>query len=395
MNSKKISILDSVYPLFFLVGYYLFMTSLERSFGIEAAPLVSKLFLLFAAFFLFFSGRLVERNLLAGIVVLAVVSVSAIATDYSYFEWSVFLFSLNQIVTLFIFLSVRPTVGQMLSVLKVIAWAPAFSLFVGMCYEIIGVGSLFGVDGMTDAMRLQGSTIPAFLAGVTLSAAFSSILLYYFYNNKKFVLLLFFNSAVILLTAARMPIFLCGVILVFSFVALDKGGVKKKIAYGTAFFVSGLIFLMFFGQAILARFGSESSSGRDVLWEYFSGLIDDYWNFGIGFGHSISAVPPQVTVLVGGASAAHNEYLRIAVEIGVIQAWIFYILLAVMLIGLGRGIKGSVRLVYYSGCLLFFVFCYTDNSISTPVDYPLLLVAFYGAFLLSTRSVEKVSVVGK
>lgn len=359
------------------------MTSLERSFGVEAAPLVSKVFLLFAALFLLFSGRLAEGNLLVGILAIAIVYTSAIATDYSYFEWSVFLFSLNQIVTLFIFLSVRPSVGQMLSVLKIIAWAPAFSLFIGMCYEVIGVGSLFGIDGMTDAMRLQGSTIPAFLAGVTLSAAFSSMLLYYLDNNKKFVFLLFFNFAVILLTAARMPIFLCGVILVVSFLVLDKGGVKKKIAYGAAFFGSSVIFLMFFGQAILARFGSESSSGRDVLWDYFSGLIDDYWNFGIGFGHSISAVPPQVTVLVGGASAAHNEYLRIAVEIGVVQAWVFYALLAVMLINLGRGINASVRLVYYSGCLLFFVFCYTDNSVSTPVYYPLLIVAFYGVSLLS------------
>ena len=371
------------------------MTSLERSFGVEAAPLVSKVFLLFAALFLFFSGRLAEGNLLLGVLVIAIVCASAIATDYPYFEWSVFLFSLNQIVTLFVFLSVRPSLGQMLSVLKIIAWAPAFSLFIGMCYEIVGVGSLFGIDGMTDALRLQGSTIPAFLAGVTLSAAFSSMLLYYLDNNKKFVFLLFFNFAVILLTAARMPIFLCGVILVVSFLVLDKGGIKKKIAFGAAFFGSSVIFLMFFGQAIFARFGSESSSGRDVLWEYFSGLIDDYWNFGIGFGHSISAVPPEVTVLVGGASAAHNEYLRIAVEIGVVQAWVFYALLAVMLIGLGGEIKGPVRLVYYSACLLFFVFCYTDNSISTPVDYPLLLVAFYGASLLSARSVEKVSVVGK
>lgn len=371
------------------------MTSLERSFGVEVAPLVSKVFLLVAALFLFFLGRLAEGNLIVSVLVIAIVCASAIATDYPYFEWSVFLYSLNQIVTLFVFLSVRPSVGQMLSVLKIIAWAPAFSLFIGMCYEIVGVGSLFGIDGMTDALRLQGSTIPAFLAGVTLSAAFSSMLLYYLDDNKKFVFLLFFNFAVILLTAARMPIFLCGVILVVSFLVLDKGGIEKKIAFGAGFFGSCVIFLMFFGQAIFARLGSESSSGRDVLWEYFSRLIDDYWNFGIGFGHSISAVPPEVTVLVGGASAAHNEYLRIAVEIGVVQAWVFYALLAIMLIGLGRGIKGPVRLVYYSACLLFFVFCYTDNSISTPVDYPLLLVAFYGASLLSARSVEKVSVVGK
>lgn len=361
------------------------MTSLERSFGLEMAPLVSKILLLFSAIFLLFSGQVIGLNVFLGLVVVGVVLMSAIATDYFYFEWSILFFSLNQIVTLFLFLSVRPSPAQMFGILKIIAWAPAFSLMVGMVYQIIGVGSLFGVDGMTDAPRLQGSTIPSFLAGLTLSAAFASILLYYC-GNKKFWILLCFNFIVILLTAARMPIFLCGVVLVVSFLILDQGGLHKKAAYSVIFFGMVGVFLAFFGEAIFARFGSESSSGRDILWDYFSGLISGYWNYGIGFGHSIGAVPPEVTVLVGGASAAHNEYIRIAVEIGVVQAWFFYISLAFLIVGLSKGIDGGVRLLYFVGCFLFFIFCYTDNSISTPVDYPLLLVAFYGASLLCQKS---------
>ncbi|WP_234086641.1 O-antigen ligase family protein [Azonexus sp. R2A-61] len=374
--------LHRAYPVLFGAGYCLFFLSLEKAFGMEFAPLVSKLFLLFSALFCVFFNRIDEINLISVFFVLALISISGVLTDYHYFEWSIFFLALNQVVSLFLLFVATPRKNQMVTVVRLVMYSPLLSITAGVFYEMIGVGSIFGIDGAIEVPRLQGSTVPAFLAGISLSGVLSALLLYYYQGKKQNIFWFVFNFCILLLTAARMPIALGCFLVATIFFIIDKSSLAKKLLTLLAGICGLLVFLVFFGKSILDRFGNESSSGRDVLWDYFYGLMSDYPDFGIGFGHSFYSVPPEISVLVGGGTAAHNDYIRLAVEIGFYQTIVFFLVFSFLYL---RNIFSGSKdgwLVGFAFLVSYLIFVYVENALATPTYYPMLLVGWYGSLLI-------------
>ena len=82
--------------------------------------------------------------------------------------------------------------------------------------------------------------------------------------------------------------------------------------------------LILLGPALLyalQRFTGESEnfSGRDIIWPYFLDAIERRPLFGFGLGAGKLIVDPEdPTIKLLGSNAAHNEYLRLAVDAGVV-----------------------------------------------------------------------------
>jgi O-antigen ligase len=94
-------------------------------------------------------------------------------------------------------------------------------------------------------------------------------------------------------------------------------------------------------------------------------------------------------VLVGGIVAPHNEFIRLAVELGVIGASLyiaFYV--AIMLNAWLRAHAGRLLILLVG--LGFLAFCYTDNAFMTATDYPMLFAVVYWALCLPPRNLPTV-----
>jgi O-antigen ligase len=365
----------------FAIGYYIFILNLEKAFGFEQAVLVSKSIMMAAAFLAVLSRPIRHEVFLLACCILAIAVMSGVFTEFADFQWGIWLRAMNQLVVPLFMLSVTPTEKDRRTLLKALAFAPLFSLVVGALYQAIGKGTLFGMDNVSHVWRLQGSLIPAFLAGICLSAAVAAMILSQ-HVSKKYLYLCLFNCLALLLTAARMPLAVFLLLGGYYFFMELKLGVARKWAATALCAGLGGIFFLTAGQAILQRLGSSSTSGRDVIWNYYKVVSDTYPSFGVGLGHSALVIPHQISIQVGGVVAAHNEYLRLSTELGVIPAYL--VLIAFLFIIGALWLRERKNLMILMAALGFLLFCYTDNAVVTPTNYPLLFAVIYGVGMRQT-----------
>jgi O-antigen ligase len=190
------------------------------------------------------------------------------------------------------------------------------------------VGSTFttiaGVYPMlADTGRFQGMHSPPFLAGFCVTAIFACTLEYLRSFRLRWLLLGGANVAVLLATQARAPFIAVGVFLLLVFLLSGNSilPLRRKVDLVMGGLVPSLLLL---GPALLyalQRFTGESEnlSGRDIIWPYFLDAIEARPLFGFGLGAGKLIVnPDDPTIKLLGSSAAHNEYLRLSVDAGII-----------------------------------------------------------------------------
>jgi O-antigen ligase len=139
------------------------------------------------------------------------------------------------------------------------------------------------------------------------------------------------------------------------------------------------------GGALLARFVSNSLSGRELIWASLRDVADAYPVFGIGLGHQILVVPAQVTKITT-TIAAHDEYLRLSVELGYVGAFVVVSCLVGIcaLIWCSRRVRG--HLVFLSAAVTFFIYCNSDNAISSAVTPFIIVIASFAFPSLNSRA---------
>ncbi len=371
------------YAYLFTIGYFFFILNFEEVFAVDQAVVISKAFLLASAFAAVLTRRLRFGVFLLSCTAILILVASALMTSFPGFNWLVWIRASNQVIVPLLLLSVTPARGDRDIMLRTSAFSPLFCVAVGCVYQVTGLGSVFGVDYENHVPRLQGSLEPAFLASITLVAALSALALTQ-HVNKNYMKLFFVNCFILLLTAARMPLALTTLICGYYFVFELKVQPVKKWLVALMSGLGAAIFLVTAGQAIIQRFTTAGSSGRDVLWQYYHLIIERYWDFGVGFGHSTLLVPHQISAKIGGVVAAHNEYLRFAAELGVMPAvaMLVVFLWIVVLIWFS---SGPTNFLFPIAALGFLIFCYTDNAVSSPTNYPLLIIAAYALDRRSSR----------
>jgi O-Antigen ligase len=263
------------------------------------------------------------------------------------------------------------------------ALVPVISVIGSVFTEIAGLYPMFGNFG-----RFQGLHSAPFLAGFCVTAIFASTLEYLREFRLRWLLLGGANLAILLATQARAPFIAVGLFLLLVFVLSGPGifPLKRKVDLVMGGMVPALLLL---GPALLyalQRFTGESEnlSGRDIIWPYFLDAIERRPLFGFGLGAGKLIVDPEdPTIKLLGSSAAHNEYLRLAVDAGVIGCAAIFLSIIIWIWNGTRRARSADQLVLRCALVAALLHSGFDNTLiaSTAV----MQFCFFAAALARAR----------
>lgn len=282
----------------------------------------------------------------------------------------------------FAFFFCRPPQGWREAMLRAARWGPLLSLGVGAVLDLAGVRPLFIDSG---GLRLAGPGHPAYLASVCLAAIYACLIRLYRRGARGDLVLLGVNFLLLLLTGARAPLAYAGAVTVLALACLNSPAMPARRRW--PLLLAGAVLLpplavlggMFTDMRLFALLATDSTnlSGRELLWPAFEqAAAGSLWfGWGLGAGNYIIA-PDSALARTLQTWAAHNEYLRLAVEgglvgrgllIGSFVLWVWW-----HTRGLRRAERGMMRLVF----LALAAHATTDNVlISSPACVMFSVVA--------------------
>ena len=253
------------------------------------------------------------------------------------------------------------------AMVRATAWIPLMSVAGGAALDFAGLRPMFVDSG---GERLAGLGHPAFLAGFCLAAIYACLIELYREGRLRWMLLLAANFLILVLTGARAPL-ACAVAvtaLTLGFVRSDAFPRRRRILL---LLLAGCLLPLLAALAqelsMVRLFNVLSSeagnfSGRELLWPPFeqAAAASPWFGWGVGAGNAI--IPPDSELARMIQSwAAHNEYLRMAVEGGQLGRTLLIGLFVVWVwrhtCRLCRTDRVIMRLVFAA----FAVQAYTDN----------------------------------
>jgi hypothetical protein len=211
----------------------------------------------------------------------------------------------------------------------------------------------------TGASRLGGIAGPAFLAAAAYSSSIAAAQMFAFTRKSRYFLLAFGCVFVSFLSGTRMPS-LVAATSAFSVLFFAMRGSVPRIAFTVLGLTAVAAFLFLFGDQLLMRLETSTASGRNLLWNVALQWVDRYpWN-GVGFGHHSLLLPVEVTTKTR-TIAIHNEYIRLAAELGYIGTGLAFVGLFLTFFGavVRNRLTDSLLAVWIIG--LFFLYGYSDN----------------------------------
>lgn len=364
------------FRLMYLAAYAAFILNIGDLFKIEAAnALVKSLFLLAGGLFLV--GRELNLFALANLVFITVmIFFLGAMTDYPDFQWSYLLNALNQYILIYLLLSARPTAADRDTILISAAWFAVACAVIGFAYQVVGLRSAFSVEFNTGQARFGGSLNAAFLGGLAMSGMLASLLLTEL-GRQKYYSLLLMNAGIMILTSARVAFAVALGVCALTFLFSRRRTISQKIT-GLAVGVAAACVI---GPLAYMRYAARATgsglSGREIMWPWLEELSSMYPEFGIGFGHQYWSTPREIYILFS-SMAAHNDYLRLLVELGHVGVWVFYILLVATVWYTkqkwGRGDNAPIFAL-----IGFLSISITDNALATPTHFLLVIVGIFAA----------------
>ena len=244
---------------------------------------------------------------------------------------------------------------------------PLITVAAGAVLDAAGIRPLFIAAG---GMRLGALGHPAFLAGFCLAAIYACLVELYRHGRPRDLALLIANVLILVLTGARAPLAEGGTVLVL--VLAFVGAPAMPRPWRACLLLGGmaLLPLLIVAGGDLQQFRlfnvldneAVSLSGRQDLWPVFerAGAASPWFGWGVGAGNAIIPPDSRLAHLVG-TWAAHNEYLRMAVEGGQIGRALLILCFFLWVRGhthaLPRAERAIMRLVF----LAFAAHAATDN----------------------------------
>ena len=249
--------------------------------------------------------------------------------------------------------------------------APFVIIGFGACLAAIGLRPLYTVqDG---ALRLGASTLPAFLAGFALISVYALLLEQVRGARGWRLAALAGDILVLLATGARAPLGLALLLILLVAGAVQtprwpwrsRMPVLLAVAGAPAAAVLGAPVLGFVRLLTLASQGDVADlSNRTLIWPvYEAAFARSPWiGWGTGSGKVLVPLGTLLWHLLG-TNAAHDEYLRIAVEGGAIGLGLLGLLMTLWLWRGTRDMRGAERAVMVLVFAAFAAHSATDNTL--------------------------------
>lgn len=263
-------------------------------------------------------------------------------------------------------------------VIRTTRWVPLVAVGFGAALAAAGLHPLFIQSG---GARLAGLGHPAFLAGVCQAALYAGLIEFYRDGRQGELALLAVNLLLLLLTGARSPLFCALAVTGLTLALVPSPAVSLR--QRRLLILAGLALLPLLALVVLVLPSGDLSalrtlnvlarhwddlSGRQLLWPRFeaAAALSPWFGWGVGAANAI--IPPGSAVAdLLHTRAAHNEYLRIAVEGGVTGQLLFVTSMILWVRGHTRRLPAHERWILRLVFLGLAVHAFTDNLlISTP-----------------------------
>ncbi|WP_144300046.1 O-antigen ligase family protein [Elioraea rosea] len=242
---------------------------------------------------------------------------------------------------------------------------PLASVVASIALMAIGIG-----NGPIGGGRLDGMLHPANLAGLS-SVAIAAATLELVRGDTRMILWLGINAIILVGSGARVPLLLMTLfglgVLLLARTTHFRFGHKLRLA-GMAVPIV-LVGAAIFGPQIIDRSFTTATgqagfqfSGRDVIWDLFIDVIALSPWFGYGIGAGRFAVDMEQVALLG-TNAAHNEYLRLAVDVGVVGVVLIFLGFVVWIARETRRMPPGEATVVRGAALVLAVHSITDNTL--------------------------------
>jgi len=337
----------------------------------------------------FVATRPVNRAVVGLIMAIAVLTfVCALGSEYRGFEWRLYAGGLVSIVAPFVLMTAQPEERDRQLVLLVFAALPVLAVLLGGFYQLVGIGSILASDNGVGGLRLSGSQFgPPWLAGIAVTGSFAALELAE-RRHFGFATLLALNFLILVFTTARTPLAVTVVICGFAYLRSFRRFPLLKFfvpVWGLSVAVIGLILAK---GDMFRHLESTSLSGRDIIWAPILRHLAIHPWFGVGLGNQQLLVTENV-LMKAHTIGAHNEYLRLAVELGYPGAIIFFLLSLTICFIVWNSTWVRRDPMFLVCVLAFYLFGLTDNTFAVPQIYFLLTCASFAGRGQSASPREK------
>ncbi|MFC7541381.1 O-antigen ligase family protein [Siccirubricoccus deserti] len=229
---------------------------------------------------------------------------------------------------------------------------------------------------------------PPFLAGFCVTAIFAATLEYLRGFRLTWLVIGGLDLAILLATQARAPFISVTLFLLLVFLLSGRKvfPLRRKVDLVMGGMVPGLVVLGPVLVFALDRFigAADNFSGRDIIWPYFIEAIEARPLFGFGLGAGKLIVNPEdPTIKLLRSTAAHNEYLRLSVDAGIIGCAAIFLSIIAWIWGGSRNAPPAEKLVLRAALLAALLHSAFDNTLiaSTAV----VQFSFFAAALARAR----------
>lgn len=320
-------------------------------------------------------------------IVCGMLVVAAVFTDASAFE------AVSASVTLgggWVLAATRLDASESRLVLKVLVALPVLSVLVGGLLDVAGLRPLFNEEYFSGVARLQGATIAAHLGFLGAVSAVSAALLMRVPGVRRRWLLLGGVGApgIVIASGSRTATALTVVLALPVLLHLFRTATRRQrvaaglVAVTLTAAAAPVAFSIFYERSTASAEGEAAeafnTSGRFENWAFYIEEIEDYPWFGRGLGTVVDLTEGQD--LEGSFTTPHNEFIRLAVELGYIGAAAVAVAIAFAWYrAMGPDPTPGFRLLL---TLALLVYSAVDNTLTTPQ-----LAYAVGAMLAAWRGV--------
>lgn len=245
--------------------------------------------------------------------------------------------------------------------LKAISKMAIISLIIGIPLDLLGFVEYFGRSGTA----IAGASLSTNLSFFGTCGVMSSIILYNINRESKYRILSYINFIIVCTTLTRGGIIVCLVVLLPDIKKFFKEMIYSAnhlIIFFTVIMISTYPSILLYNTLIKRTFtdGQLNTSGREKAWTYIISLVQNKW-FGNGYG-CLKTLTDDSNLKA--FTAAHNEYIRIYFETGIIGAIITGVILSFVFYNIFKH-RDTNNVSYLITIVLgFLIYSFTDNSIT-------------------------------